>query len=37
MIQYGGDSPAPTQINMMYPRAKKKKEESLIFTLFCWL
>lgn len=37
MSQYGGDSPAPTQINMMYPRAKKNKEESLIFTLFCWL
>ena len=32
-----GDSPAPTQMNMMYPRAKKTREESIIFTLLCWL
>ena len=32
-----GGNPAPIQIYMMYPRVKKTREESLIFTLFCWL
>ena len=36
MTENGGDSPAPIQISMMYPRVQKTREESTIFTIFCW-
>ena len=36
MSENGGDSPAPIQISMMYPRVQKTRGESVIFTIFCW-